>query len=338
MTFNIKTYKLLVIFNQIHFSTKPNLNYMKYLFFLVLLFSVCFTTFAQTESIGLLEKYADEKRVILNKQETYYLNIKNGLPTASRDYLEEILVVDPSIESNGVAEIHFNTFSNIFNIQGETQIGKKKTKIDLYNDVETHDVSSSGIFYSGYKKKTIHFKRLAKGAKTKLAYKEVFTKPRMMPSFMIGEGVPLLSAELKIITSDDIHLGYKIFNNENEIIKVEESVDESGKKTYVFKAKNVDKMLYEDAAPSYSYVVPHVIFYIKGYETKNGYQSFLESDKDLYNWYSSLIKDINQEDETELKAITTAILKDKETDEEKAKAIFNWVQQKVRYIAFEDNI
>lgn len=311
---------------------------MKHLLCAVLLLTISYISFAQTAEPSLLEKYANEKRVILNKQETYYLNVKNGSPTASRDYSEEILVIDPTITSNSVAEIHFNTFSFIKDIQGETQVGKKRTKIDLYEDVETSDIMSSDIFYSGYKKKTIHFKRLTKGATTKFSYKEVFSKPRMMPTFSIGEGVPLLSIELKIVTSNKIHLGYKIFNDENQQIKVQESVDDSGQKTYVFKAKNVDKLPYEYGSPSYSFIAPHVIFYIKGYETNSGYKSFLESDKDLYDWYSSLIKDINQKDETELKAITDELIQDKETDEAKAKAIFNWVQQKIRYVAFEDGM
>lgn len=311
---------------------------MKKTLCLLFLLSLTYFSIAQTADISLVDKYANEKRVILNKQETYYLSVKNDLPTASRDYVEEILVIDPTIESNGTAEIHFNTFSQITDIQGETQIGKKRTKIDLYNDVETHDIMLNDIFYSGYKKKTVHFKRLSKGATTKLAYKEVFTKPRMMPTFSVGEGVPLLSTELKIVTSNKVHLGYKIFNNDDKTIEVTETKTGSGEKTYTFKAKNVEKMSYESGSPSYSYIAPHVIFYIKGYETSQGYKSFLESDKDLYSWYSSLVANINKKDETELQAITTEVIKDKATDKEKAIAIFNWVQQKIKYVAFEDGM
>ena len=311
---------------------------MKKILFLILLLPLTYFSIAQTANISLIDKYANEKRVILNKQETYYLSVKNNLPTASRDYSEEILVIDPTIESNGMAEIHFNTFSKISDIQGETQTGKKKTRIDLYNDVETHDIMLSNIFYSGYKKKTVHFKRLTKGATTKLTYKEVFTKPRMMPTFSVGEGVPLLSTELKIVASNKVSLGYIVFNNDDKTINITETKNSSGQKIYTFKAENVRKMSHESGSPSYSYIAPHVIFYIKGYETNKGYQSFLESDKDLFNWYASLVENINKKDEAELQGITTELIKGKTTDKEKAVAIFNWVQQKIKYVAFEDGM
>lgn len=311
---------------------------MKKLIFLLFLLPVPFILFAQTANESLLEQYANEKKVILNKKESYSFSVINDQPVAKRKSFEETLIIDPTLESNGTASIVYNDFSRIFDIKGETLMGKKRTKVDLDNDVETNALLSEDIFYSDYKYKTIHFRRLEKGATTSLEYSEQFTRPRMLPSFSIGESAPLLSTELEIVAEKGITLGYKIFNNEDNIITVVMSENENGEKTYSFKAKNIAKMKQERRSQGYAYLTPHIVFYIKGFETSKGYKPFLESDKDLYDWYFSLVKDINKKDETELQTITTELIKDKTTDFDKAETIFNWVQQKIRYIAFEDGM
>jgi hypothetical protein len=57
---------------------------------------------------------------------------------------------------------------------------------------------------------------------------------------------------------------------------------------------------------------------------------------DLYSWYYSLTKDLNQQEPTsELKKLVTTLTKDKTSDLEKVKAIYYWVQKNIKYIAFE---
>jgi transglutaminase-like putative cysteine protease len=309
----------------------------KSLYFFGLLLFVTTLSFAQTDQALLTEKYAQEKRVLLKKQETYKITLRNNEPFVTKHYVEKNLIIDPSVSSNGSADIVFNDFSKIYNVQGLTEIGKKKVRVDMEKDAQTNDIMLENIFYSDYKKTTIHFKRLEKGATTTLEYKEEYKRPRMLPSFTVGGRTPTVSTELKLIVSPKVKLGYKIFNDENEIIKVTET-QVGNEMVYTFRAKNLDKMKYERGAPDFAYVVPHVIFYIKGYEGKDGYQSFLESDKDLFNWYASLVKGINKTDETELKEITSELIKGKTTEADKAEVIFNWVQQKIRYIAFEDGM
>jgi hypothetical protein len=55
---------------------------------------------------------------------------------------------------------------------------------------------------------------------------------------------------------------------------------------------------------------------------------------DLYVWYSYLISK-TKNDKTYLKVQVDKLIAGKTTDEEKIKAIYYWVQDNVRYIAFE---
>ena len=84
--------------------------------------------------------------------------------------------------------------------------------------------------------------------------------------------------------------------------------------------------------------MPHIIYYIKSYEKDGKKEEVLGTPEKLYQWYYSLIKDINKTDQTALKNKTLELIKDKNTDLEKAKAIYQWVQQNVHYVAFEDGM
>ena len=56
----------------------------------------------------------------------------------------------------------------------------------------------------------------------------------------------------------------------------------------------------------------------------------------LYDWYYSLVKDINtQEKDKDLEALVASLTVGKDSDLEKVKAIYYWTQQNIKYIAFE---
>ena len=61
------------------------------------------------------------------------------------------------------------------------------------------------------------------------------------------------------------------------------------------------------------------------------------STQDLYNWYKSLVDGL-ENDRTSLKKKVIELTKNAKTDDEKIKNIYYWVQDNIRYIAFEDGI
>jgi hypothetical protein len=62
-----------------------------------------------------------------------------------------------------------------------------------------------------------------------------------------------------------------------------------------------------------------------------------ESTQDLYNWYKSLVEELKN-DNTSIKSKVSELTADTKSDEEKIKNIYYWVQDNIRYIAFEDGI
>ncbi|MBI1221372.1 MAG: hypothetical protein GC180_02110 [Bacteroidetes bacterium] len=87
-----------------------------------------------------------------------------------------------------------------------------------------------------------------------------------------------------------------------------------------------------------TYYLPHLLIRVDKYKDKNGEVHHVMGNlDDLYSWYRRLVQSIGNKPEAvkEQAAKLTAGL---HSDEEKVKAIFYWVQDNVRYLAFEDGL
>jgi hypothetical protein len=88
-------------------------------------------------------------------------------------------------------------------------------------------------------------------------------------------------------------------------------------------------------APDDRYYEPHVIIYITNYRNSAGEQRFIQNTDDLYKWNSKFLSSLNQTEDPQLRRITDSLIAGKQTQLQKATAIYEWVQKNIRYVAFE---
>ncbi|WP_055443975.1 transglutaminase-like domain-containing protein [Lacinutrix himadriensis] len=146
------------------------------------------------------------------------------------------------------------------------------------------------------------------------------------------------SVSRKIVVEIPDWLNVELFekNFENfDIQKTEEQVGD--KKIITYTTANIEAYYDENSSPGPSYIYPHVLLLAKDFTNKGEKQILFNETKDLYTWYKSLTEDISHESEL-LNEKVTALTKDATTDEEKIKNIYYWIQDNIRYIAFEDGI
>lgn len=109
-------------------------------------------------------------------------------------------------------------------------------------------------------------------------------------------------------------------------------------KTIHYTIKNFKAMKGESANYGSSHSVPHLLVMCKSYAGKKDTVSLMgNSTASLYKWYSTLANRMENEPE-KIAAIAKDIVKGKITDEEKISAVFYWVQDNIRYLAFEDGV
>jgi transglutaminase-like putative cysteine protease len=136
--------------------------------------------------------------------------------------------------------------------------------------------------------------------------------------FLCQNELPMEEDILEVVLPANIELKYKKFNT---LINPVVTMD-GDKRKYVITNTRQKEIIPEPRMPSLL-------------DTETFSQIYLwtmGSWGDISRLYISLVKEQMQSD-NELEAFTRQLVKDKKTDEEKIKAIFNFVSQKIRYVA-----
>ena len=231
--------------------------------------------------------------------------------------------------------ISFSSFNDIGEIDAYTILPKGDKRV--VDHIETKDIMLGGVFFSDHQTKSFTFPGVREGATTHLEYETIIKDPRFLNIFRFGTYAPIKESQFKVEFPKNVEIGFKGFNLDKYDISFEKK-ETKNSLIYTWTAKNVDDFLKLDNGFSVSYYIPQLVLYIKSYTLKGEKIPALRDVGDLYQWYVSLIKKIKKEKNTEVFRIAEEIIKNKSSDREKAKAIFEWAQNNITYIAFEDGL
>ena len=221
---------------------------------------------------------------------------------------------------------------------------EKIDDVDIHvNDSRKHGIvpkyeyyNADGIFYSDAH--VCHFKLplLKKGSTSEVVFKKTTLDPHYFTSIYFMDEQPIEQQEIKLIVPSWMKLEIKEFNFKN--YNIQKTITTSGDETiYTYSMNNLPAGNSENAAPGPSYFIPHLLVLCKSAEPKSEKYVYFNTVKEQYAWYQKLVKQIG-DDENIIKEKTIEIIKGATTDEQKVKTIFQWVQDNIRYIAFENGI
>lgn len=148
---------------------------------------------------------------------------------------------------------------------------------------------------------------------------------------------PVIKKEIKFTIPKSINIELKEFNFEGFTIKKEKTENSDKTITYTYTLENVPAIVKDEDAPGRSYIYPHIVILTKGYTFDGKEVKLFNSAADLYKWYKSLIN-MMKDDSSVFAGKVKELTSKAKSDEEKIKNIFYWVQDNIRYIAFEDGI
>ena len=280
---------------------------------------------------------AQEKSKIIYSTET--VSINSGKTLEIETLVTESRAISKSKNTQEYSiRIPFNSFNEISNIKGSTFITRTNKRETLSSAaVGTFDAEHENIYKSDSQFKFFVLPKVEDNSIIEFSYKDKTKKPQFLSIFMFQNPIKTESTKLQIRCQSTTEIGYKIFGNHQDKI-VFTKTTEGNTDIYTWEAKDIPEFEPEEDMPSSLYFIPHIIYYIKSYEIEGKREEVLGTPEKLYQWYYSLVKDINKADQTALKNKTLELIKDKSTDLEKAKAIYQWVQQNVHYVAFEDGM
>ncbi|WP_395066364.1 transglutaminase family protein [Flavobacterium sp.] len=148
---------------------------------------------------------------------------------------------------------------------------------------------------------------------------------------------PVLKKQIVVTVPEWLTIELKEFNFEGKNVTKSQTKDSKNNSVYTFTINDVPALYKEEDSPGRSYIYPHILLIAKSYSLKGKEITLFNSSADLYKWYKSLV-DLMKDDTTVMKSKVTELTSTAKTDEEKIKNIYYWVQDNIRYIAFEDGI
>lgn len=227
--------------------------------------------------------------------------------------------------------LFYNEQITIDNVKVVNPKGKEVTIQKLCGPYKDNE-----IFHSDSRVCSISFPLEEKGKSFTFRYEDNYRDVKYLTSFYFQHYIPVAERVIEFNVPSWLELDLREFNFKNSNID-KKSVKDGDITRITYSIRNVPAFQEEPSSPNHALSSPHVICVSKAY-TQNGARTVLfESVKDLYGWYSTVCSDIGN-NPNDLKERVAALTANKKTDMEKIESIFYWVQDNIRYIAFENGI
>jgi len=292
---------------------------------MVVMLTITHALTAQTNS-------GDDKNVVISKSVSEFSFVKGNStnPVQIKEESDRTYTCNNYRTDIPIVEF-YNDMVTVDDVDIKTE-GLKKNGIKPNYDY--YDIN--GTFYSDAHVCYFKLPLLKKGSESEVIFKKTTLDPRYFTTVYFMAMQPIMDQEIKLRVPSWMQLEIKEFNFKNFDIK--KNISTEGDATiYTYSMKNIPAMSMDDDAPGPSYYVPHILVLCKSAQPKDVKIDYFNSLKDQYAWYSSLVKQIGNDDKT-VKEKTLDIIKGASTDEQKVKLIYQWVQDNIRYIAFENGI
>ena len=309
---------------------------------LIILFPVALDAAGQNTDLykSLKMKYQDDPAVFVERGETVSILIKDDSLEITSDISEDMLYLKDQADAFASGRVYGSHFNQVKDIKAKTLIwDKSRFKEMNVSDFKKNSDRDAGVFYDDSYYYSFNYPSVAIGNRTQLQYRSVLKDPHFIPGYIFSTYLPQAKTIYTIRTSRAVELVYDVINDQDQHIKFRK-FEKGGLQYYEWSATDLGPRKNDDSSPTIRYYAPHVICYVKSYETKTGKVNVLSDLGDLYKWYQGFVKDLDRENSPELTSIVEKIKVDYRTssDRDVVKAVFYWVQDNIQYVAFEEGM
>lgn len=284
------------------------------------------------------EQYTEEKAVILSKTKSVDIRVGSGnqLIITGKNSIEKLFLTD---QANYFADeyIPHSTFVEVDDIEAlllkPKRNGKRFDKIEI-DHIYTEDTYDNWVFYDDDQIKKIIFPKVDENYRSLVTYKETYNDPHFLGGFYFSSYMPLVHAQYSVEFPKNVMLRFKVFNDENEAVQFQKD-ELQDRIRYTWKIKNKKKypLSYDDFP--ITHYEPHILIYIDHYQVDSQSILVLSDLDELYDWYYQHVKDVNRSATPALKNLVDSLTSKAESEIEKIKNIYYWVQDHINYVAME---
>ena len=298
------------------------------------------TVLLQAQTVEEIQKkFPGKTAVFSNVNRNVEIFLNKGMPYSTATEVSEMMVLDD--KANGIYnkdKVYHSSFNELKKVEAYTSVPNgndmKKIKVTQF---KTQSAPSSGIFYDDVKETSFDYPGIIKGSITHLETEHYNKDIHFITPFYFNSYLPVVNASFSVTYPEDVDVKYIIKNDALKNITVTES-KKGRKRKLEFTATDVSNNEYFSDAVSSAYYAEHVIVYVSQYKNNDDMVPVFNTVDELYKWNSAFLKNINTSADEVITQLADSICSGKITEMEKAQAIYIWVQNHIKYVAFESGL
>lgn len=298
-----------------------------------------FCGFCQPVNADVINKFDNsEEMIYLNRNYISHIKLVNKKISINHLYKESALYVSKNSLLSNKRRIYSSDLSPVKNIKTEQYNfnGRKYQKIKVDNpEVSLQPHAES--FYDDTKVYTITFNNIKTNSVVKYEYETEYKEPRLFKMFYVDDFYNTEVFSNTIKCDKNIKLCFEYYNISKDDFEYSEKED--GKYIlYTWKKTNLKKIDYKKNNINYKHYCAAIGARICEIKINDSLQNYLKNTSDLYFWYSRLTNEISNNAYQDVKKLTDSITQHCNSDLEKLKLIYYYVQDNISYIAIEDGM
>ncbi len=216
--------------------------------------------------------------------------------------------------------IPYSPPSQIVSLQARTISPDGTINVITEDDIYDINLYPDFVFYSDQRAKLLAVPAVEDGAVLEYNYLLRISDPIFNYSWTFQAGIPTLISRFSLTVPEEWDLNYRIYGIE---LKADtQRVVGGTESTYIWEARDVPALKSEFGMPPANESIIHMALAPVGIETW----------EDVANWYRGLTEPQIQAGDG-VKQLASLLTSRAENDEEKLRAIYEWVRDRVRYVA-----
>lgn len=287
-------------------------------------------------------KYAGYSGIVLNRSKTITFSVNGENLRIKGDHVTQVLTLDKKGFVYNENQVPYSKgFYEIAALEACTYVNEngKLKKHKVTNITDEGNMSDGSVFYDGMRYKKFFFNNVEEGSVTESKYTYNFIDPSFLGGYYFMLGSPSMHSQMKVIVPENVEIGYR-FLGDSTGIKFTEVKDRKNT-IYTWTLDTNSGIRHYNNAVDDRYYEPHVFVFVKKYKTSKGSTvQLFGTVKDLYAYDYKYVSNVNKgvEPDAELKKTVDSIISISPTREAKIRNIYYWVQDHMKYIAFEDGL
>ena len=266
------------------------------------------------------KEYPDAGAIIILDEGKMEVSTSSQLPTSLFERHRIVKILNSQGQHYANITIPYAPGSEIESIQARTISPSGEIKVINKHDIYDVTLYPRFIFYSDQRAKIFTMPAVENGAVVEYRYRMRTRGRSVWPSWNFQDFVPTLKSRFNLAAPGEWEVNYRHYNIDLEVV-VDEA-PEGFKSSYTWEIADVPALKSEFGMPSLKNCVARLEIAPVGMDTWD----------DVAQWYHEL-SEPQLKPGKEIKELALSLTSGIENDEQKLRAIYEWVRDRVRYIA-----